>query len=186
MKLIKACLGGGLLVSLLLGIPLFLFFQVWNFAAWVAEVVIWKVSANPTLNSAFYLLIILMVICILGWVFRVKIFRDLIDAIMSRVPIASTILKFIPTNEEMEGLFEGKKEVRVRWLPGIWVRGIITKTWQEGGKKWHRIYFAGCPFPPGGYCFEVEDETLIKVTGKDAGDYFANIMSYGTRSDEGK
>ncbi len=86
----------------------------------------------------------------------------------------------------MEDLLEGKKEVRVRWLPGIWMRCIIIKTWREDGNKWHRVYLAGCPVPFGGYYFDIEFEELIKYTGKDASDYFASIMSYGTRSDEGR
>ncbi len=191
MKQIRSWFAAGAMVFLVLGIPAYITYKIWegvsSFSAWLG-IMPFK---NPVVNTAVYVLALIIVACAVGAIFKFKLFRTAFDWFTEKVPLVSTVAKFIPKNDELEILTDKSiKEVviKVSRDPEIWIRGLAVKTWMSCGKKWVRIYVASCPIPFTGYCpIEMEwNETCIRYTGHDAAHYSALVMSFGIRSDNHK
>lgn len=184
MKSIKSAFWGGVLLALLLGVAAFVLAQIWNMALWLSEFVGFQFFKIGVLNTGVYLIAVVVALCILGWAIKVKFLRKGVDMILGKIPIFSWVVKMIPKGDEADILANGDlKEVRVEFLPGIAVKGLLIKSYQRGGKKYHTFYSATTPMPFTGYLFDIEAERVkIEHTGKTAADYFAYAISFGIRS----
>lgn len=191
MKKIQAWFAAGVMVFLVLGIPAYVAFQIWGGVESLSLRFTITPFRNQIANTSVCLLALAVVACIVGATFKFRLFRSAFDWFTEKVPLVSTVAKFIPKNDELEILTDKSiKEVVIRISrdPEIWVRGLAIKTWMAGGRKWVRVYIASCPVPFTGYCpIELEwDDTVIKYTGHDAAHYSALVMSFGIRSDDHK
>lgn len=167
-----------------LGVPLFVFVQIWQFVGSLTSLLGLHFSSYPGLNTGIALMILLVIVCLLGWTFKFKVFRVGFDWLMNKVPLASTVAKFIPKNEELEFLSRGDmKEIRFEISPGVWLLGLVTCKIERRKRKYLRIYVATCPLPLTGNLLEVDQETCRhEYTGGGADDYFAMVASFGVRS----
>lgn len=186
MKGLKSSFGAGVLFAVFIAIIALVFSKGWEVAKLISSWVDLKIFEKEVFNTAIYFLLVLVALCFVGAVLKVKVLR----AFMSNVPVISTVMKFLPKGDEIDNLTDGGiKEVRitiaeVRGLK-ICARGLITKTWKEGGKAWIRVYVASCPLPMTGYLIEMEfDPAIVEYTGRRSDEYTAMVMSFGIRSNE--
>lgn len=193
LKKLQANFTAGVMVFLVIGIPAYVAFRVWEsiggFAAWLD----FRFSKSATLNTAIYAAIFAAAATLVGAIFKFKLFRKAFDLFAEKVPLVSTVARFIPKHDELD-IFSDKRIKEVVFLysrdPHIWARGLVTKTWTnaETGKKWVRVYVGSCPVPFTGYApFEMEwNDAAIRYTGRTAAEYSALVMSFGIRSDDSK
>lgn len=184
MKKIQSAFWAGLMMVIALGIPLFVLFEVWGLVVKVASMVGFQFFVNANLNATIYLLILIVLTCLAGWIFKFKFFRMCFDWLMAKLPLASTISKFIPKNEELEILSDGNlKEAMVEIYPGVWITGLVTNKPKHFGKNFVRIVALHSPLPFTGNILDV-DTTMCKViyTGRGVAEYFAMTVSFGARS----
>ncbi|MDP1719272.1 MAG: DUF502 domain-containing protein [bacterium] len=189
MKKIQAAFWAGLITVIGFVIPLYILYQVWGLVIWISKVVGVIFFSNPILNTLVYALTLTALVCLVGWAFKFKFFRICFEWIKAKIPIVSTILKFIPSNEELELLTSDKvEEVMVQIYPGsgIWVAGLLTN--EEalkifGGKKFVTIWIPHGPIWLTGSMFKVErDVAEIKFTGARASDFLVAVSTCGARS----
>lgn len=184
MKKIQSAFWAGLMLVVAVGVPIFVFVQIWGVIGWIAGVIGLQFIKVVFWNTAIYMVILIAITCLIGWTFKFKFFRLCFDWLMEKIPLASTIAKFIPKHEELEILTDSKlKEVRVEITPGFWLTGLVTKKIKRGGRDFLRVYVATCPVPLTGNLIEVDPEIhQVEYTGGGADDYSALVASFGVRS----
>ena len=127
--------------------------------------------ANNNINAFIYLLIFLTLPFFIGGLFQIKIIRSFVDKIKQ---------KLVKAIKEISG-----KEVRFNATKAK-SRGVVTATWvDKNGEVWVGIYKAHVPAGVTGELFE-EKKSEVEFTDNTAQEYFANVMSFGVRSDKNK
>ncbi len=183
-KKIRSSFFAGLMMAIALGVPLFVLSEAWSLVARLAEAIGFQFLANPNFNICVYLVIVLALICLAGRIFKFKFFRMCFDWLMAKIPLASTIAKFIPKNEELEILSDGNlKEARVEIYPGAWVTGLVTNKFRYLGRNYIRIVSLHSPLPFTGAILDIDPEKCdVVYTGRGVAEYFAMVVSFGARS----
>lgn len=201
LKKIQAWFLAGVMMAITLGIPAFILKEVWDLVVWISQAIGWQLFVNPNLNSAVYLVILMVFLCVIGWIFKFRFFRMCFDWFTAKVPGLSTIAKFIPRNEELEILSSGAlKEAMVQLYPGVWAVGLVTKpNLKRFGRDFIRIVSLHSPLPFTGALLEIDvsnkevvytgselevdlDKCKVFYTGEGVEEYFAMVISLGARS----